>query len=60
MAAAKKYKNLYTKEQNKDNSSQQKSEVSNLQSKIADLLKDPAKQRKAAQIISQLINSDKK
>lgn len=60
MATAKKLENLYAKEQSKDNSSQYKKEINDLQKNIEELLKDPAKQKKAALIISQLINSNKK
>ncbi len=60
MATAKKLENLYAKEQSKDNSSQYKKEINDLQKNIEELLKDPAKQKKAALIISQLINSNTK
>lgn len=60
MAPAKKLENLYAKEQSKDNSSQYKKEINDLQKNIEELLKNPAKQKKAALIISQLINSNKK
>ena len=60
MATAKKLENLYAKEQSKGNSSQHKKEINDLQKNIEELLKDPAKQKKAALIISQLINSNKK
>ena len=60
MATAKKLENLYAKEQKQNNSSQHRKDITALQKNIEELLKDPAKQKKAALIISQLINSNKK
>ncbi|MAX67941.1 MAG: hypothetical protein QF441_16930 [Bacteriovoracaceae bacterium] len=61
MGAKKKYKNFYPQEKGKNPSSQQDKQMIDVyQKKISELLKDPAKQKKAAEILSQLINQKKK
>ena len=68
MATAKKFKHYYPKEGKKsesisDSRSQNikdKELIKIYQDKIQDLLKEPQKQKKAALIIEQLINSGKK
>ncbi|MBC74669.1 MAG: hypothetical protein CME64_01515 [Halobacteriovoraceae bacterium] len=62
MSAAKKFRDNYPKEKSKDDTQNQRDKAAILayKDKIEDLLcKDPKMQKKAADIISKLINSNK-
>ncbi len=57
MGAAKKFKDDYPQEKKKQNPLEDKRMVEAYLKKISELLEEPEKQKKAAQIISNLINN---